>query len=97
MSKSITKWESKLNVTFSMSDWKTFCLIPFNCTMDTKLRWFQYRVLNRFLTTNSFMCKIGQRNDNLCTFCKKKLRQLNIFLLNVKKLDLFAPNYKTGF
>ena len=27
-------------------------LIPFKCTMDTKLRWFQYRILNRFLTKN---------------------------------------------
>ena len=58
--KSIIRWESKLNVYFSRDDWKVFYLIPFNCTMDTKLRWLQYRILNRFLTRNSFMCKIGQ-------------------------------------
>ena len=40
--------------------------------MDTKLRWFQYKIFNRFLTTNTFMHKIGQRVDNLCTFCKKE-------------------------
>ena len=70
--KSIIRWESKLNVYFLRDDWKMFYLIPFNCTIDTKLRWFQYRILNRFLTTNSFMCKIGQRIDNVCTFCKKE-------------------------
>ena len=45
---------------------------PFMCTMDTKLRWFQYRILNRFLTTNTFMYKIGRRVDNLRTFWKKE-------------------------
>ena len=69
--KSIKRWESKLNVSFLRSEWKIFCLIPFKCTMDTKLRWFQYRILNRFLTTNTFMYKIGQRVDNLCNFCKR--------------------------
>ena len=65
---SIKRWESKLNVSFLRSEWKIFCLIPFKCTMDTKLNWFQYRILNRFLTTNTFMYKIGQRVDNLCNF-----------------------------
>ncbi len=41
---------------------KTFSLIPFKYTMDTKLRWFQYKILNRILTTNAFMYKIGHRN-----------------------------------
>ena len=35
--KSIIRWESKLNVSFLRSEWKIFCLIPFKCTMDTKL------------------------------------------------------------
>ena len=53
-----------------------FYLIPFDCTMDTKLRWFLYNIPNRFLTTNSFMCKIGQRIDNVCTFCKKEVETI---------------------
>ena len=82
--KSIIRWESKLNVYFLRDDWKMFYLIPFNCTMDTKLRWFQYRILNRFLTTNSFMCKIGQRIDNVCTFCKKEAETIEHLFVECK-------------
>ena len=52
--------------------------------MDTKLRWFQYRILNRFLTTNSFMCKIGQRIDNVCTFCKKEAETIEHLFVECK-------------
>ena len=65
---SIKRWESKLNISFLRGERKIYCLIPFKCTMDTKLRWFQYRILNRFLTSNTSMYKIGQRVDTLCTF-----------------------------
>ena len=84
--KSIIRWESKLNVYFLRDDWKMFYLIPFNCTMDTKLRWFQYRILNRFLTTNSFMCKIGQRIDNVCTFCKKEAETIEHLFVECKRV-----------
>ena len=82
--KSIVRWGSKLNVYFSRDDWKMFYLIPFNCTMDTKLRWFQYRILNRILTTNSFMCKIGQRIDDICTFCKKEAETIEHLFVECK-------------
>ena len=84
--KSINRWEFKLNVNFSRGDWKMYYLIPFNCTMDTKLRWFQYRILNRFLTTNSFMCKIGQRIDNICTFCKKEAETIEHLFVECKEV-----------
>ena len=61
-----------------------FYLIPFNCTMDAKLRWFQYRILNRFLTTNSCLCKIGQRIDNVCTFCKKEAETIEHLFVESK-------------
>ena len=82
--KSIIRWESKLNLYFLRDDWKMFYLIPFNCSMDTKLRWFQYRILNRFLTTNSSMCKIGQRIDNVCTFCKKEAETIEHLFVECK-------------
>jgi hypothetical protein len=66
------KWGEKLGLHFTDEEWKTCCLMPFKCTMEVKLRWFQYRILNRILTTNTFMYTIGQRNDNLCTFCNRE-------------------------
>ena len=84
--KSIIRWESKLNVHFSRDNWKMLYLIPFNCTMDTKLRWFQYRILNRFLTTTSFMCKIGHRIDNVCAFCKKEAETIEHLFVECKEV-----------
>ena len=60
------KWESLLNKTL---DWEQIYLKPFLTTKDTKLRWFQYRISHKILTTNSFLYKIKLRSNDLCTFC----------------------------
>jgi len=79
--KSITKWSTKLGHDLSENEWKIFSLIPFKCTLDVKFRWFQYRLLNRILTTNVFMYYIGQRNNDLCTFCNKESESIiHLFL-----------------
>lgn len=79
--KSGQKWSIKLGKNISEKVWKMYCMIPYKCTTDVKLRWFQYRLLNRILTTNVFMFTIGQRNDKACTFCKKESETLcHLFL-----------------
>ena len=41
-------------------DWHDLFKLPFSVLTDTKSREFQYKtVLNRYLTTNSFLHKIG--------------------------------------
>ena len=66
----IAKWETKLNVSFTNSKWMILCNIPFSSTNDTRLRWFQYRLVHRILGVNSFLAKIGKGDTALCTFCK---------------------------
>jgi hypothetical protein len=68
--KFVDKWESKLNIGYNFKQWSTVFLIPFKCTLDTKLRWFQFRLTHRILGTNYFLEKIGKKDSNLCTFCK---------------------------
>ena len=58
-----------MNVNFPVSKWSVFCNLPFMITIDTRLRWFQFRLVHRILGVNSFLAKIGRRDDNLCTFC----------------------------
>lgn len=41
--------------------------IPY--TLDTRLLELQYKLLNRCLVTNSFLCKIGVFHSPLCSFC----------------------------
>ena len=40
-------------------DWQEIYNLPFKVVIDTKSREFQYKILNRYLTTNSFLHKIG--------------------------------------
>ena len=69
--KYIVKWENILNISYNFKQWSTFFLIPFKCTSNIKLRWFQFRLTHRILGVNSFLAKIGVKGSNLCTFCKE--------------------------
>ena len=40
-------------------EWKEIYSLPFHTSLDTKLRKFQYTLLNRCLVTNSFLSKIN--------------------------------------
>ena len=44
--------------------------------MDTKSREFQYKILNRYLVTNSFLSKIGLITSPLCTFGEQENESL---------------------
>ena len=48
-------------------DWHDIYKLPSNVVIDTKSREFQFRILNRYLSTNSFFHKIGQANSPLCS------------------------------
>jgi hypothetical protein len=62
------KWESVIGEK-NESWWSSIFLLPIKTTADTKLRWFQYRLLHRILATNSFLFKIKRADSALCTFC----------------------------
>ena len=38
-------------------NWKKIYSLPFRVTLDTKSREFQYKLLNRCIATNAFLCK----------------------------------------
>lgn len=50
-------------------EWKKIYSLPFRVALDTKSREFQYRVLNRYLTTNILLEKIGKISSSACSFC----------------------------
>ena len=45
--KSLTKWKNNLDI--ENDRWGSYCLIPFQSTLDTNMRWFQIKILNRIL------------------------------------------------
>ena len=46
--------------------------LPYRVTSDTKLREFQFKLLNIYLVTNVFLIKIGVLPSPACSLCRKK-------------------------
>ena len=51
-------------------DWKAAYRLHFECTKISKLRVFQFKLLQRRLATNDFLKKIKLRDNDLCNFCQ---------------------------
>ena len=72
---SIPTAQKKYNEAFSTHasqlDWEKIYLLPFKATLDTKLREFQYKILNRILYTNKMLFKFKKVDSPLCDFCEK--------------------------
>ena len=51
-------------------DWKLIYLLPRMITVDTKLRVFQYKILNNILLVNKMLFKFRKVESPLCSFCK---------------------------
>ena len=49
--------------------WKDLYIIPYQCTLDTKLREFQFKILHRILTTNYSLYKMSLAPSPVCSFC----------------------------
>ena len=69
--KSQTKWD-QLFQNLELN-WKIIYNIPKICCKNTKLHWFQYRILHRILATNDLLTKMNIKQNNLCTFCNEEL------------------------
>ena len=82
--------------------WMIYNNIPFRSWSSSKLRWFQYKIIHRILTTNksAFLYKI--QDSPLCTFCKRSEETIKHILfdcVHVKRLWqrlLEWIEYKTG-
>ena len=70
------KWNNKLHIDYNLSQWSSVFKVSFSCTTDTKLRWFQFRLIHRILGTNLFLFKINKADSNTCTFCKTEEESL---------------------
>ena len=73
-------------------DWEKIYLLPFTCktTLHTKLRGFQYKILNRILYTNGVLFKFKKADFPLCYFCGKELETLEylFFVVVVQECTL---------
>ena len=66
------KWLSEKDIVgHSTVNWRNAYYLPFLCTRETKVRLFQFKFLHRRITTNDFLCKIGTKQVDSCSFCEE--------------------------
>ena len=68
---SIPKSQLRWNGIFETNEfnWQLIYNIPAKSCNNTKLHWFQYRILHRILATNDYLFKCKIKTENSCTFC----------------------------
>lgn len=52
-------------------NWAEFYTIPLKSSLSTKLRYFQFQLLHRYLPVNKFLYNLNIIDNNLCSFCKQ--------------------------
>lgn len=84
------KWNHVLNTSVTSGVWIFYNNLTFRCIYITPvtLKWFQYQIVNTFLSTNVLLHRIGLKDNDLCTFCKKKKRQFYTYSVCALSLNI---------
>ena len=57
-------------------DWGEIYQIPMFSSRLTKLRYFQFKILHRYIGVNENLYKFGYVDSNLCTFCNVEIESI---------------------
>ena len=70
---------NKLQSDFSLSTDQVsqFFILPHSVALESYVEAFQYKVLNSIPYTNTKLCKIGFKTDDLCSFCEAQPETLH--------------------
>ena len=63
-------WKSELKENWDRQMWEEIRVHAFRISLDPKLRWFQYRLLSKKLTTNLMRSKWNRETNPACSFCE---------------------------
>ena len=84
------KYKEALSSHTSQLDWEKIYLLPFKKTLDTKLREFQYQILNRILYTNKNLFKCKKVDCPLRDFYEKELETIEHLFFHCTKVSIFG-------
>ena len=84
--KVLHKWENRFE---GELEWSKIFLLPKQATKDTKLRWFQYRLLHRILPSNKYLMKIGVKNNDNCDLCNQNTEDIEHLFWHCEKVQSF--------
>ena len=69
----------------SAIDWEKVYSLPFGSSMESKLREFQYKILNCIVFKNEKLFRFGITQSSLCTFCQKEDESIEHLLFSCKE------------
>ena len=75
-----TKWCDKNGWCIEESDWKKICTLPFQVTVEAKLRSFQFQCVRRSLVTNKYLKMCNIKNNDKCYYCKTEVETIEHLL-----------------
>ena len=85
------------------TDWREIYSLPFTVTIETKIREFQYKLLNNIVFTNEKFFRLKMIDSPLCTFCKRQIESIehlffycNMTMIFWEALCSWLSNYKIG-
>ena len=85
------------------TDWREIYSLPFTVTIETKIREFQYKMLNNIVFTNEKLFRLKMINSPLCTFCKRENESIehlffycDVTMIFWEALCSWLSNYKIG-
>ena len=83
------KYDKAFNTDTFHLDWEKIYLLPSKVTLHTRLREFQYKLLNKILCTNEMLFKIKKADFPLCYFCGTESETLEHFVFYCSKVCTF--------
>ena len=90
----IDKWHKDIHSSTEKNvDWRNIFQAANTCTTSSKLIDFNFRFLHRRLPTNSYLQKIGVKENGKCTFCHDEKEDLMHLFWKCQKTKNFWDNF----
>ena len=70
-------------------DWKSVYSLSFRTTLESKLREFQFKILNRIVFTNEKLFRFGMADSPSCFFCQTEVESVGHLLFSCKLSSSF--------
>ena len=81
------RWEVELGTQISEEYWQKIQMTMMSITNESKLRSFQYKIIQKKLTTNVLRNKYTEETDNKCELCKTEVETVIHLLCECKKVQ----------
>ena len=93
--KSQNKWITELNHQDNFG-WKFVFDLPFYLTKDSKLQWFQFKIVHRIIGTNHLLSKMGLKENDYYSFCNQSPETIVHLFWECRHVDIFGRSLKLG-